>query len=337
VYSVVLDQNPLYNGYNTKETCAKKCTNDLQKKTHKRHAVNFSRDISTQDFSEILILLQKILPNLKGENFTMAKTQRKTQKSTNENIQKKISHTKEDSMQEELLEKIRTAQIKLEFNSMGMTPLQVMVYLFQQAQIVIMDKLGIDALQLCLAEVIRDKLNNKTPLDAINEIKNYFILIDKAKIYSGLNHHSTYTVQELIDDLSGLDPTSPVVLGNSNIGVRFTSGIEVHYMLKDGSSDRLVMEGDFLADLEDKLEAVAVLEADIPRQKLMQIRTTPYSMCYSKQGNKKEIIKWMFEETQKVVKDYGIDLSFQLENTLDGDFDKALEIFDTHVEWVEVQ
>ena len=252
------------------------------------------------------------------------------------------THSDHKSKTEELLNRIRTSNIELKFDSTGMTPLQAMIFLLEESQKLIFEELEIDAMQLCLVKEVKKKVKHKMPLNIINELKEYFCIEDKAGVYNHeryIKNSNPYSVQELIEELMHHDPYATVVIGNLNVGTRFRSSPTAEYMLKDQTSNRLIMNDDFHPSLADKMERVLVLETSILKPD--ESRTTPYTMCYSKQGNTQEMIKWMFKATEHVIDGDGdahVEVISQLDKALKngGCFDKALEVLDKHVEWIEV-
>ena len=252
------------------------------------------------------------------------------------------THADYKSNIEELLHRIGTSNIELKFDSSGMTPLQTMIFLLEESQRLIYEELEIDVFQLCLAKEIRKKVKHKMPLNIINELKGYICIEDKAGVYKHeryIKSSNPYTVQELIEELMHHDPYATVVLGNLNVGTYMKSNPTAEYMLDDETSNRLIMNDDFHPSLEDKMKKVLVLEASIPKSD--ESRTTPYAMCYSRQGDIQEMIKWMFKATEHVIdgdEDIHAEVMSQLDFALEngGCFDRVLEVLGKHVEWIEV-
>ena len=243
---------------------------------------------------------------------------------------KSTAQTKQSTTQEKL-EQIQMANIQGHFNSTGMNQTQAMVYLLEESQNLITD-FGIE---IEFAKAIQELVKYRTPFNIIKKIMYYVRWSDDAETYDTMKIFDSeqITIQELVEQLKHYDPNTPVVLGDLCSAVPLKSQPTEMYMVKDGSSDKVIFKDDFQPILNDKMQQVVVIDTPTKRQESDKISS--HTLCFSNSNaDEQETIKWLFKNAQKLLKDNNVNIMPLKKKAKD--LKSALEILGTYVDLVEV-
>ena len=235
----------------------------------------------------------------------------------------------------EIKQKVKQT-VKFTIDSKGLSELGLSEYVSSEAQRKI-DKLG---LKFSIADAIKEGVKFKTPYNILYFLSNTLRWTDKAKKHCSEKYREfprLVTVELLVEWVLEEDPKSIVVMGEYYSEVmKYDFGD--YYMLKNIPSDNVVK-----VIFDDHVHPAALSEVS----KIVMLHARPakhefdenYRIVFgSKRGDKKEVIKWLFETVAHDVEEDkdGNDLDLMLLYRDDMDYPEALEILRKYAELIDV-